>query len=97
MEEFLHYIKPELMVVAVVLYFIGAGLKKAQAVEDKYIPLVLGAIGIALCAVYVLSACDIDSVKDIATAVFTALIQGILVAGMSAYIHQLVKQMNKKT
>ena len=32
MEQIMNYVKPELIVVAVVLYFIGMGLKKAEAV-----------------------------------------------------------------
>lgn len=40
MEQIMNYIKPELLVVAVVLYFIGMGLKKAQTFKDKYIPLI---------------------------------------------------------
>ena len=35
MEQIMNYVKPELIVVAVVLYFVGAGLKKAQAIPDK--------------------------------------------------------------
>ena len=31
MEQIMNYVKPELIVVAVVLYFIGMGLKQAQA------------------------------------------------------------------
>ena len=38
MEQIMNYIKPELVVVAVVLYFVGMALKKAQAVADKNIP-----------------------------------------------------------
>ena len=34
------YVKPELLVVAVVLYFIGAWLKQSETVRDKYIPLI---------------------------------------------------------
>lgn len=49
MEEIMKYVKPELLMVAVVLYFIGIGLKQSQAVRDKYIPLILGGIGIVLC------------------------------------------------
>ena len=48
MERIMNYVKPELIVVAVVLYFIGMGLKKAESVADKYIPLLLGGIGIVL-------------------------------------------------
>ena len=34
------YVKPELLVVAVVLYFIGMWLKQSETVKDKYIPLI---------------------------------------------------------
>ena len=54
MEQITNYIKPELLIVAFVLYFIGVGLKKSQAVKDKYIPLILGAIGVVVCAAWYL-------------------------------------------
>ena len=57
MEQTMNYVKPELIVVAVVLYFIGMGLKQSQTVKDKYIPLILGGIGIVLCAVWVIASC----------------------------------------
>ena len=44
MERIMNYVKPELIVVAVVLYFIGTGLKQSQTVKDKYIPLILGGL-----------------------------------------------------
>lgn len=91
----MNYVKPELIVVAIVLYFIGMSLKKAAAVHDKYIPLMLGAIGIVLCAIWVLATCSLDTGQDIAMAVFTAIIQGILVAGLSTYVNQIVKQVQK--
>lgn len=96
MEQITNYVKPELLVVAVVLYFIGMGLKQSQAVKDKYIPLILGGIGIALCAVWVLATCPISSGQEIAMAVFTAIVQGILVAGLSTYINQTMKQIKKE-
>lgn len=95
MEQIMNYVKPELIVVAVVLYLIGIGLKKAGAVQDKYIPLILGGIGIVLCAVWVLATSPLKRVQDIAMAVFTAVIQGILVAGLSTYANQIVKQAGK--
>lgn len=95
MEQIMNYIKPELLVVAVVLYFIGMGLKKAQTFKDKYIPLILGAIGIVLCAIWVLGTSPLNTGQDIAMAIFTAIVQGILVAGLSTYINQVVKQSNK--
>ena len=92
MEQIMNYVKPELIVVAVVLYFIGMGLKQAQAVKDKYIPLILGAVGVVLCAIWVLATSPLGTGQDIAMAVFTAIVQGILVAGLSTYINQIVKQ-----
>ena len=92
MEMLMNYIKPELIVVAVVLYFIGIGLKKSEYVKDKFIPAVLGVVGIALCLLWVFSTTPITSQQTLAAALFLAIIQGILVAGLSTYVNQLLKQ-----
>ena len=90
------YVKPELLVVAVVLYFIGMWLKQSETVKDKYIPLINGLIGVAICAIYVFATCACGSGQDIALAVFTALTQGVLVAGLSTYVNQIFKQSGKE-
>ena len=95
MEQIMNYVKPELIVVAVVLYFVGMGLKQAGAIKDKYIPLILGGVGVVLCAIWVLATCPLDTGQNIAMAAFTAIIQGILVAGLSTYVNQLIKQSQK--
>ena len=95
MEQILNYVKPELIVVAAVLYFVGMGLKKAEAIADKYIPLILGATGIVICAVWVVATCPLGTVQEIAMAIFTAIVQGVLVAGLSTYINQIIKQAKK--
>ena len=95
MEQILNYVKPELLAVTVVLYFIGAGMKKAQAVKDKYIPLILGGTGIVLCTVWVLAYCPLGTASQIAMAVFTAIVQGVIVAGLSNYLNQIFKQIGK--
>lgn len=95
MEQIMNYVKPELIVVAVVLYFVGAGLKKAQAIPDKYIPIILGATGIVICAVWVVATCPLNTGQNIAMAIFTAIVQGILVAGLSTYVNQIIKQAQK--
>ena len=95
MEQILNYVKPELVVVAIVLYFVGIGLKNTEKVADKYIPASLGVIGIAICGIYVVATCDLKGTQNIAMAIFTAIVQGILVAGLSNYVNQLIKQMNK--
>ena len=95
MEQITNYVKPELIVVAIALYFVGMALKQAQAVKDKYIPLILGGISIAICAIYVFATCPCGTGQDIAMAIFTAITQGILIAGLSTYVNQIVKQANK--
>lgn len=96
MEQIINYIKPELIVVAIVLYFVGMGLKQTQTVKDKYIPVILGAIGILLATIYVIATCPIGTMQEIAMAVFTAIVQGVLVAGLSTYVNQIIKQANKE-
>lgn len=96
MEQIVNYVKPELLIVTVVLYFIGMGLKKAQTVKDKNIPLTIGVVGIMLCTIWVFATCAIANPQDIAMAAFTAITQGILVAGLSTYINQLIKQSSKE-
>ena len=95
MEQIMNYVKPELIVVAIVLYFVGMGLKKAEAIKDKYIPLILGGVGVVLCAIWVLATCPLDTGQNIAMAIFTAIVQGILVAGLSTYVNQIIKQVQK--
>lgn len=95
MEQIMNYVKPELIVVAIVLYFVGMGLKKAEAVADKYIPLILGGVGIVLCSIWVLATNTLGTWQDTCMAMFTALVQGILVAGLSTYVNQVIKQVKK--
>ena len=92
MEQIMNYVKPELVVVAVVLYFIGIGLKKSETVADKYIPAI---VGVVVCGIYVVATCDLKGTQNIAMAIFTAIVQGILVAGLSNYVNQVFKQLNK--
>ena len=59
MEQIMNYVKPELVVVAIALYFVGIGLKNTEKVADKYIPVILGIIGIVICGIYVVATCDL--------------------------------------
>lgn len=95
MEQIINYVKPELVVVAVVLYFLGTAIKKSESIKDKYIPLLLGVAGILICGIYVVATCSLSGTQDIAMALFTAIVQGILVAGLSTYVNEIIKQLNK--
>ena len=96
MEQITNYVKPELIVVAIALYFVGMALKQAQAIKDKYIPLILGGISILICAMYVFATSTCSTPQDIVMAIFTTITQGILIAGLSTYVNQIVKQLNKE-
>lgn len=89
------FVRPELLVLIPVLYFIGMGLKQAQTFADKYIPVALGGTGIVLSALWVVATSPITGPQSAALAVFTAIVQGVLVAGASVYIDQLIKQAKK--
>ena len=39
--------------------------------------------------------CSYNTAQDIAMAVFTSMTQGVLVAGLSTYVNQLIKQLEK--
>lgn len=81
------YIQPELLILIPVLYLIGYAVKKTEYIQDKFIPLILGAIGIMLCVVYQIATGEFN--------LFTAITQGVLCAGASTYANQIYKQMVK--
>lgn len=94
--DIMNYIKPELLAVAPVCYFIGSALKNTTLVRDKWIPFVLGALSVFFCVTYILATTDITGWQPALLAVFTALTQGVLLAGASTYVNQLVKQGKKE-
>ena len=53
MEQIMNYVKPELLIVAIILYFVGNGIKKSEYIMDKFIPMLLGIFGILICALWV--------------------------------------------
>lgn len=95
MGNLIDYVKPELVVVAIALYFMGLALKKSS-IADKYIPLILGGIGILLCGIWVFATSDITGYQSVLLALFTSVVQGILVAGLSNYVNQIIKQVGKE-
>lgn len=93
--EYQEYIKSELLILVPVLYIIGLALKKSK-MKDKWIPLALGTVSVALTAIWVLATSQIANIQDAAAALFTAVTQGVLAAGASVYINQLYVQSQKK-
>ena len=95
MELLMSYIKPKLIIVSIALYFIGVWIKGTEYIKDKWIPVILGIVSIIICAIWVLATTPIGSGQALLMAIFTAIIQGILVAALSTYVNQLIKQYNK--
>lgn len=89
--EFQEYIKPELLILIPVLYLIGAAVKKSN-IADKFIPVILGAVAVVLAGVYLFATEPINGSQAVATAIFTAFTQGVLCAGASVYVNQIIKQ-----
>lgn len=89
------YIKAELLILIPVMYFIGIGLKKSK-LPDKWIPLTLGGISVVLASIWVFATGDILNVKEAAYALFTAVTQGVLVAGAGVYANQIYIQSTKE-
>ena len=79
----MNYIVDNCLILIPVLYTIGMILKNLEFIKDKYIPLILLPIGIALAIA--IKGIDINSV-----------IQGILVTGVAVYGNQIFKQINKE-
>lgn len=85
--DFTQFIKAELLILIPVLYGLGAILKTAKFIKDKYIPLTLTGIALVLTCLYVLGTEGVNSIS-----IFTAIVQGILVTAAAVYTNQLVKQ-----
>ena len=79
----MNYIVDNCLILIPVLYIIGMILKNLERIEDKYIPLILLPIGVALAIA--VKGIDVDSV-----------IQGILITGVTVYGNQIFKQINKE-
>ena len=79
----MNYIVEKCLILIPVLYIVATILKNLEFIKDKYIPLILLPIGIALAIA--IKGVDINSV-----------IQGILVTGVTVYGNQIFKQINKE-
>lgn len=80
--DFMNYIIENALILIPVLYILGSFLKGLENIKDKYIPLVLLAIGIGFSVAVIGFSVD-------------AIIQGILVTGATVLSNQLIKQSKK--
>lgn len=90
------FIQPELLAAVPALCFFGTLLKRSPAVDDHKIPLLLGIAGILIASVWTLGQTTPRGLTAVMNALFTAVVQGLLCAGASVYLHQLVHQRHKR-
>lgn len=88
-------IKPELLVLVPVLYYVGHCLKRWEAFKDEMIPVAVGGIAIVLAAIYILGVAPIKTPQEFFNALFAATTQGLLCAAAAVYLHQIKKQEEK--
>ena len=89
--DFSVYIKPELLILIPVLLVIGKMIKSSKEIQNRFIPVILGCVGVGLSILYVVATEGVT-----ALGFFTAITQGILVAGASVYANELKKNTEKK-
>ena len=80
---FLECITENCMIIIPVLYAAGILIKHMQIIKDKYIPLVLLFLGLAMCTAVTFS-------------LLNGIIQGILCTSTAVFSNQVIKQMRKK-
>ena len=80
--DFMNYIIENALILITVLYILEKKKKNLENIKDKYIPLVLLVIGIGFSVAIIGFSVD-------------AIIQGILVTGVTVLGNQLIKQSKK--
>ncbi|ENY8570631.1 TPA: phage holin family protein [Clostridioides difficile] len=83
MDNLISFIPEQLLILVAALYVIGAGCKKYKQLDNKYIPVVLLALGIGF-SIWMLGL-NADSV-----------LQGVICWGISIGINQTYKQLKEE-
>ena len=94
--ELTGYIEAELYILLPVLYAVGVIIKKSESIDDKWIPFILGILGITLATVYKLGIYAPQDSKTILSVFYAGVTQGVLCAAGSVYANNILKQLKKK-
>ena len=93
--KFTDFIEAELYILVPVLYAVGWILKKSTAVKDRWIPIILGVLGVVLAVVYKVGIYSPTDGKTLLQILYAGFTQGILCAAGSVYTNNIVKQLKK--
>lgn len=93
--DFMTYIIPELAICIPALYFLGYVLKTSKRFEDELIPSVIVIVGIVVAFLFILSTMPLTTTQEWGSAIFSAITQGVCIAGATVLTNQIIKQANK--
>lgn len=93
--DFMTYIIPELVICVPALYFLGYVLKTSKRFEDELIPAVLVIVGVVIAFLFILSTMPLTTTQAWGSAIFSAITQGVCIAGAAVLTNQIIKQANK--
>lgn len=92
----MQYVRPELVVLVVILYCIGIALKNTKTIADEMIPFILGVLSILITALYIVAVSDTPKgYQEVLSIIFNILVQGICAAAAAVYFNQSIKQAKK--
>lgn len=99
MQEFVsllnQYVRSELLAVVPVLYILAKILSSSKVPNQK-IPVILLIVSITLAGIYTFAVMPVNSLKTILMAIFSSLIQGILLSGSAVFSGILGELMKAK-
>lgn len=80
-------------VITVICYLIAEGIK-ATPMDEKWLPVICGALGAILGVVALYVSPDITPAKDILTAIAIGIVSGFAATGIHQAFHQFTKEDN---
>jgi hypothetical protein len=87
-----NYINPELLIGVPFLIFIGKILKGIVNGKRKYIPAILGMLGVIFATAWTLFS---PNIENLGHAVLSGIVQGVLLAGTAVYGYEIFKNFKK--
>lgn len=90
--DIMSYVDPKLIVVAVACLFLGVFIKHATVIKNSYIPFILIVVSVMLCGLWVFANTPLTNSQEVANAIFSAITQGVLMAGLAVLLHQCYQQ-----
>lgn len=87
--DIMNFVKPELLVLVPVLWILGNVIKTSN-IKTQWLPLILLGVSVVLSLGYVLAFEGVSS-----TGVWTAIVQGILVAGLESLGYGIKREIDK--